>query len=104
MTPEVKKVKQTLTDSVCVCVSVRDFRVCVRRTEASDRCRLKGDAILRADVDALHLLEKTGDVVYTWPYRYLRRFGRDKVTHTHTHMHTHAHTHTHTHLVIVDVL
>ncbi|KAK2901550.1 docking protein 2 [Channa argus] len=61
-------------------VSVRDFRVCIRRTDASDRCRLKGDGILRADVDALHLLDKTGDVVYTWPYRYLRRFGRDKTT------------------------
>ncbi|XP_044053349.1 docking protein 2 isoform X2 [Siniperca chuatsi] len=58
--------------------TVRDFRVCVRRTEASDRCRLKGDGVLRADVDALHLIDKTGDVVCTWPYRYLRRFGRDK--------------------------
>ncbi|GAA6230638.1 docking protein 2-like [Lates japonicus] len=60
--------------------TVRDFRVCVRRTEASDRCRLKGDSVLRADVDSLHLLDKAGDVVYTWPYRYLRRFGRDKST------------------------
>ncbi|XP_070759840.1 docking protein 2 [Enoplosus armatus] len=59
--------------------AVRDFRVCVRRTEASDRCRLKGDGVLRADVDALHLIDKTG-VVFTWPYRYLRRFGRDKST------------------------
>ncbi|KAL7392274.1 hypothetical protein ABVT39_022263 [Epinephelus coioides] len=59
---------------------VRDFRVCVRRTEASDRCRLKGDGFLRADVDALLLIDKSGDVVYTWPYRYLRRFGRDKST------------------------
>uniref|UniRef100_A0A3B4Y6V0 Docking protein 2 n=1 Tax=Seriola lalandi dorsalis TaxID=1841481 RepID=A0A3B4Y6V0_SERLL len=54
--------------------------VCVRRTEASERCRLKGDVLLRADVDALHLLDKSGDVVFTWPYRYLRRFGRDKST------------------------
>uniref|UniRef100_A0A3B4UCX5 Docking protein 2-like n=1 Tax=Seriola dumerili TaxID=41447 RepID=A0A3B4UCX5_SERDU len=60
--------------------TVRDFRVCVRRTEASERCRLKGDVLLRADVDALHLLDKSGDVVFTWPYRYLRRFGRDKST------------------------
>ncbi|XP_059192199.1 docking protein 2 [Centropristis striata] len=60
--------------------TVRDFRVCVRRTEASDRCRLKGDGFLRADVDALHLLDKTGDILYSWPYRYLRRFGRDKST------------------------
>lgn len=64
-------------------MSVRGFRVCVRRTEASDRCRLKGDGVLRADVDALHLIDKSGDIVLTWPYRYLRRFGRDKVTPTH---------------------
>ncbi|XP_031698164.1 docking protein 2-like, partial [Anarrhichthys ocellatus] len=65
---------------ISVCVLVRDFRVCVRRTEASDRCRLKGDGFLRADVETLLLLGKTGDVVSTWPYRYLRRFGRDKST------------------------
>lgn len=62
-----------------MCASVRDFRVSIRRTEASDRCRLKGDGVLRAGMDALHLLDKGGDIVYTWPYRYLRRFGRDKV-------------------------
>ncbi|XP_019201949.1 docking protein 2 [Oreochromis niloticus] len=60
--------------------TVRDFRVSIRRTEASERCRLKGDGVLRADMDALHLLDKGGDIVYTWPYRYLRRFGRDKST------------------------
>uniref|UniRef100_A0A3B4G944 Docking protein 2 n=1 Tax=Pundamilia nyererei TaxID=303518 RepID=A0A3B4G944_9CICH len=60
--------------------SLRDFRVSIRRTEASDRCRLKGDGVLRAGMDALHLLDKGGDIVYTWPYRYLRRFGRDKAT------------------------
>ncbi|CAK6983192.1 docking protein 2-like [Scomber scombrus] len=60
--------------------TVRDFRVCVRRTEASDRCRLKGDVVLRSGTDALLLLDKTGDVLFTWPYRYLRRFGRDKST------------------------
>ncbi|XP_026176940.1 uncharacterized protein dok2 isoform X2 [Mastacembelus armatus] len=61
-------------------VSMQDFRVCVRRTEASDRCRMKGDGVLRADMDALHLLDKSGDIVYSWPYKYLRRFGRDKST------------------------
>ncbi|KAM7017707.1 docking protein 2 isoform 2-T2 [Tautogolabrus adspersus] len=60
--------------------TVHVFKVCVRRTEASDRCRLKGDVVLRADVDALLMLDKTGDVVYAWPYRFLRRFGRDKST------------------------
>ncbi|XP_020505415.2 docking protein 2 isoform X1 [Labrus bergylta] len=61
-------------EAVCV------FKVGVRRTEASDRCRLKGDVVLRADADALVMLDKTGDVVYAWPYRFLRRFGRDKST------------------------
>ncbi|XP_060927619.1 LOW QUALITY PROTEIN: docking protein 2-like [Limanda limanda] len=60
--------------------TVRDFRVCVRRTEASDHCRLKGDVILRVDDDALHLLSRTRDVLFTWPFRFLRRFGRDKST------------------------
>ncbi|KAM8885652.1 docking protein 2 isoform 2-T2 [Spinachia spinachia] len=60
--------------------TVRDVRVCVRRTEASERCRLKGDGFLRADVDALLLLGRSGEEVLTWPYRYLRRFGRDKST------------------------
>uniref|UniRef100_A0A1A8FAY8 Docking protein 2 n=1 Tax=Nothobranchius korthausae TaxID=1143690 RepID=A0A1A8FAY8_9TELE len=31
-------------------------------------------------MEALHLVGKTGDVLYSWPYRYLRRFGRDKST------------------------
>uniref|UniRef100_A0A667YF86 Docking protein 2 n=1 Tax=Myripristis murdjan TaxID=586833 RepID=A0A667YF86_9TELE len=61
--------------------TVRDFRVCVRRTEASDRCRLKGVCVLRTDTEALLLLQpKSGEVVFSWPYRFLRRFGRDKST------------------------
>ncbi|XP_068457833.1 docking protein 2 [Clinocottus analis] len=59
--------------------TVRDFRVCVRRTEASDRCRLRGDVFLRAEADALLLLRRNS-TLFTWPYRYLRRFGRDKTT------------------------
>ncbi|XP_056888682.1 docking protein 2 isoform X2 [Takifugu flavidus] len=57
---------------------VCEFRVCIRRTKASDRCRLKGDYLLRADVDALLLIDMAREAVLTWPYRYLRRFGRDK--------------------------
>lgn len=56
------------------------FRVGIRRTEASERCRLKGEAVLQADADALILLDRTGQVLFAWPYRYLRRFGRDKST------------------------
>lgn len=61
-------------------VGVQDFRVLLRRTEASDRCRLKGEAVLRADSEALLLMDRSGQVLFTWPYRYLRRFGRDKST------------------------
>lgn len=57
----------------------REFRVSVRRTEASDRCRLKGDGVLRPDEEALHLVDcRSGNVLLSWPYRFLRRFGRDK--------------------------
>ncbi|XP_010904215.1 docking protein 2 isoform X2 [Esox lucius] len=60
---------------------VKDFRVVVRRTEAAERCRLRGVCVLRTDFDSLLLIEsKTGEVLFTWPYRFLRRFGRDKVT------------------------
>ncbi|KAG7480701.1 hypothetical protein MATL_G00059150 [Megalops atlanticus] len=59
----------------------KDFKVTVRKTEASERCRLRGSFVLRADFDCLILMDpKSGDVLYTWPYRFLRRFGRDKVT------------------------
>lgn len=61
--------------------TVRDFRVVVRRTEASERCRLRGPCILRTDFNSLILKDTlSGDVLYKWPYRFLRRFGRDKVT------------------------
>ncbi|XP_051939148.1 docking protein 2 isoform X2 [Hippocampus zosterae] len=56
----------------------RDFRVHVRRTASSERCSLKGDGVLRASVDALHLLDSQGVTLMSWPYRFLRRFGRDK--------------------------
>ncbi|XP_051831621.1 docking protein 2 isoform X1 [Antechinus flavipes] len=60
----------------------KDFVVTVRRTEASERCRLQGSYKLRAGETALELRSgpEPGNVLYTWPYRFLRRFGRDKVT------------------------
>ncbi|XP_041756496.1 docking protein 2 isoform X2 [Coregonus clupeaformis] len=61
--------------------SVKDFRVVVRRTEAAERCKLRGPCVLRTDFDSLLLKEpKSGEVLFSWPYRFLRRFGRDKVT------------------------
>ncbi|XP_036607355.1 docking protein 2 [Trichosurus vulpecula] len=60
----------------------KDFVVTVRPTEASERCRLQGSYKLRAGESALELWSgrEPGTVLYTWPYRFLRRFGRDKVT------------------------
>ncbi|NXN41858.1 DOK2 protein, partial [Rhinoptilus africanus] len=57
------------------------FKVTVRATESSERCRLWGRCILRAGEEALELLDlQTLELIYSWPYRFLRRFGRDKVT------------------------
>ncbi|NXJ07032.1 DOK2 protein, partial [Odontophorus gujanensis] len=59
----------------------RDFEVTLRSTESSERCRLRGRFVLRAGEEALELRDvQSGDVLYSWPYRFLRRFGRDKVT------------------------
>ncbi|XP_074065202.1 docking protein 2 [Macrotis lagotis] len=60
----------------------KDFVVTVRPTEASERCRLQGSYKLRAGESALELWSgsEPGTILYTWPYRFLRRFGRDKVT------------------------
>ncbi|KAM6395707.1 docking protein 2 [Rhynochetos jubatus] len=57
------------------------FEVMVRVTESSERCRLWGRCILRAGEEALELLDLQAlEIIYSWPYRFLRRFGRDKVT------------------------
>uniref|UniRef100_A0A8C3JB71 IRS-type PTB domain-containing protein n=1 Tax=Calidris pygmaea TaxID=425635 RepID=A0A8C3JB71_9CHAR len=57
------------------------FKVTVRATESSERCRLWGRCVLRAGEEALELLDfQTLEIIYSWPYRFLRRFGRDKVT------------------------
>ncbi|NXJ72073.1 DOK2 protein, partial [Rostratula benghalensis] len=61
--------------------SEQEFKVTVRATESSERCRLWGRCILRAGEEALELLDfQTLEVTYRWPYRFLRRFGRDKVS------------------------
>ncbi|XP_066570581.1 docking protein 2 isoform X2 [Amia ocellicauda] len=61
--------------------SVKEFKVVIRKTEATERCHLRGTYILKADYDSLSLKDvKSGEILYTWPYRFLRRFGRDKVT------------------------
>ncbi|XP_062855575.1 docking protein 2 [Trichomycterus rosablanca] len=60
---------------------MKDFKVTMRRTDAADRCCLQGHYLLRTDFDSLLLKDpKTGEVLFTWPYCYLRRFGKDKTT------------------------
>ncbi|XP_056628214.1 docking protein 2 [Triplophysa dalaica] len=74
----------TMADNTLYCsreTAMKDFKVTVRRTEASERCGLKSSLLLRTDFDSLLLKDpKTGEVLYSWPYRFLRRFGRDKAT------------------------
>ncbi|NXJ76523.1 DOK2 protein, partial [Trogon melanurus] len=61
--------------------SEQAFEVTVRATESSERCRLWGRCILRVGEEALELQDfQTLEILYSWPYRFLRRFGRDKVT------------------------
>ncbi|XP_066495521.1 docking protein 2 isoform X2 [Tiliqua scincoides] len=56
------------------------FPVAVRATQASEHCRLWGRFLLCATADALELSSvQTGGMLYTWPYKFLRRFGHDKV-------------------------
>ncbi|NWW27620.1 DOK2 protein, partial [Falcunculus frontatus] len=57
------------------------FEVTVRVTPSSQRCRLRGRCILRAGEEALELRHpQSQEVLSSWPYRFLRRFGRDKVS------------------------
>ncbi|KAK6323480.1 hypothetical protein J4Q44_G00058190 [Coregonus suidteri] len=57
-----------------------EFWVSVQRTEASERCGLLGTYWLKADNDSLILKEsKTKSILLVWPYKLLRRYGRDRV-------------------------
>ncbi|XP_067884790.1 docking protein 1b [Heterodontus francisci] len=59
---------------------VNEFWVHVQKTEAAERCNLHGTYILKADKENLLLKDtKTKQVLFNWPYKLLRRYGRDKV-------------------------
>ncbi|NXH17235.1 DOK1 protein, partial [Bucco capensis] len=59
---------------------VNAFWVTVQRTEAAERCELRGTYVLKAERDSLVLKNpQTNEILYIWPYRLLRRYGRDKV-------------------------
>lgn len=60
--------------------AVNAFWVTVQRTEAAERCELRGAYVLKAERDSLVLKDpRTNETLYVWPYRLLRRYGRDKV-------------------------
>ncbi|NWV28096.1 DOK1 protein, partial [Origma solitaria] len=60
--------------------AVNAFWVTVQRTEAAERCELRGTYVLKAERDSLVLKDpRTDAILYVWPYRLLRRYGRDKV-------------------------
>ncbi|XP_072898188.1 docking protein 1b isoform X1 [Hemitrygon akajei] len=59
---------------------VNEFWVNMQKTEASERCKLHGTYILKADKEKLLLKDtKTNEVLFSWPYKLMRRYGRDKV-------------------------
>ncbi|XP_044931496.1 docking protein 3 isoform X1 [Mustela nigripes] len=56
-----------------------EFPVVVQRTEAATRCQLKGPYLLVLGQDTIQLREASSpQALYTWPYRFLRKFGSDK--------------------------
>ena len=60
---------------------MKEFWVSVQPTEASARCGLTGSYWLKADQEALVLKDpKTKRGVLLWPYKLLRRYGRDRVS------------------------
>ncbi|XP_034020688.1 docking protein 1b [Thalassophryne amazonica] len=59
---------------------VNEFWVSIQRTEASERCALSGNYWLKAEGDVLILKDpKTKRNILVWPYKLLRRYGRDRV-------------------------
>ncbi|XP_010885966.2 docking protein 1b [Esox lucius] len=59
---------------------VNEFWVTVQRTDASERCGLSGTYWLKADKESLILkTSKNKANILVWPYKLLRRYGRDKV-------------------------
>ncbi|XP_078079375.1 docking protein 1-like isoform X2 [Mustelus asterias] len=63
----------------CSHEGVNEYKVLIRRTDASERCELSGMYLLKAGKDALILKNIIAEqVVYEWPYMFLRRFGGDK--------------------------
>ncbi|XP_020370649.2 docking protein 1-like [Rhincodon typus] len=63
----------------CSHEGANEYNVSIRRTDASERCELSGMYLLKTGKDALILKSIIPEqVVYEWPYMFLRRFGGDK--------------------------
>ncbi|XP_056103904.1 uncharacterized protein LOC130082971 [Rhinichthys klamathensis goyatoka] len=61
--------------------SVRDFLVIAVGTEAAIQCNLYGDYFLTPLQDCLILKDvKTKEVLFKWPYCYVRKFGQDTLS------------------------
>ncbi|KAK2849337.1 hypothetical protein Q5P01_009171 [Channa striata] len=58
--------------------SANQFQVTVQSTEASRRCKLAGKYLVSLQKEGVTLLDmyNTGHVIYSWPYRLLRKFGQ----------------------------
>ncbi|KAM4732897.1 docking protein 2 [Anableps anableps] len=53
------------------------YKVKILSTEAAKRCKLAGEYVVFIDREALELLAvNTGGVIYSWPYKLLRKFGQ----------------------------
>ncbi|XP_051973629.1 docking protein 6-like [Xyrauchen texanus] len=60
---------------------VRDYLVIAVGTEAALRCNLYGEYILTPQSDCLLLKHcKTKEVLFKWPYCYIRKFGQDALS------------------------
>ncbi|XP_038070584.1 docking protein 2-like [Patiria miniata] len=69
--------ENTLYDSY----ETMSFNVDIKSTAFSDSLNLYGNFTLQIDSVKLSLLdEHTNNMLYAWPYRYLRRYGRDKTS------------------------
>uniref|UniRef100_A0A3B1IRT0 Docking protein 3-like n=1 Tax=Astyanax mexicanus TaxID=7994 RepID=A0A3B1IRT0_ASTMX len=61
--------------------AMRDFLVIAMGTEAALRCKLYGEYILTPHDDRILLKDhKTKQVLFSWPYCFIRKFGQDRLS------------------------
>ncbi|KAL7846836.1 hypothetical protein SRHO_G00218160 [Serrasalmus rhombeus] len=61
--------------------SARDFLVIAMDTEAAIRCKLYGEYFLTPHDDCILLKDcKTKQVILSWPYCFIRKFGQDRLS------------------------